>query len=105
MATTDLNQDHVMVGAEALQREDWENNRPLIHYVPAAEAVLAAVGTPEPVDVFNAWIEQDGLREAIAEELHRAYRSAEWESLSDFNKLPYRETADEVLRVIREFEQ
>lgn len=97
MATTDLNPDHVKAGAEALQREDWENDQPLIHYMPAAETVLATVAElPTP----------EGLREAVAEELHRASnRSAEWEPLSDFNKLPYRETADEVLRVIREFEQ
>lgn len=43
MATTDLNRGHVTAGAEALQREDWENSRPLIHYVPTAETVLAAV--------------------------------------------------------------
>lgn len=43
MATTDLNQDHVKAGAEALQREDWQNNCPLICYIPTAETVLDAV--------------------------------------------------------------
>ena len=66
MATTDLNQDHVKAGAEALQREDWEGNHPLIHYVPAAETVLDAVeqvrGGSDPVEDFLA---QDGLRQEL----------------------------------------
>lgn len=66
MADIDLNQDHVRAGAEALQREDWAGNHPLIHYVPAAETVLDAVEQvrdgSDPVEDFLA---QDGLRQEL----------------------------------------
>ncbi len=67
MADIDLNQDHVMAGAEALQREDWAGNHPLIHYIPTAETVLDAVAeltgsAPDPVEDFLA---QDGLRQEL----------------------------------------
>lgn len=83
MATTDLNQDHVKAGAEALQREDWEGNHPLIHYIPTAETVLDAVAeltgsTSDPVEDFLA---QDGLRQELIVKL-QSYDS-EWHSDGD----------------------
>lgn len=66
MATTDLNQDHVKAGAEALQREDWAGNHPLIHYVPTAETVLDAVAEmAEMADPVEDFLAQDGLRQEL----------------------------------------
>lgn len=48
MADIDLDQNQVRAGAEALQREDWENNKPLTHYVPVAETVLEAADQVPP---------------------------------------------------------
>lgn len=83
MADIDLDQDHVRAGAEALQREDWEGNHPLIHYVPAAETVLDAVAeltgsTSDPVEDFLA---QDGLRQELIVKL-QSY-DLEWHSDGD----------------------
>lgn len=83
MADIDLNQDHVMAGAEALQREDWAGNHPLIHYVPTAETVLDAVAeltgsAPDPVEDFLA---QDGLRQELIVTL-QSY-DPEWHSDDD----------------------
>lgn len=103
MADIDLNPDHVRAGAEALQREDWEGNHPLIHYVPAAETVLDAVGMPEPVDVVKAWIEQDGLREALATEI-AAGEGQLWPDLHEDELASYREAADTLLTLIVEYE-
>lgn len=103
MATTDLNQDHVRAGAEALQREDWAGNHPLIHYIPTAETVLDAVGTPEPVDVVKAWTEQDGLREAVAKQIADG-EGRFWPDLNEDELASYREAADTILTLIVEFE-
>lgn len=83
MATTDLNQDHVRAGAEAIQREDWAGNHPLIHYIPTAETVLDAVAqltgsTSDPVEEFLA---DDGLRQELIVKL-QSY-DPEWHSDGD----------------------
>lgn len=83
MADIDLDQDHVRAGAEALQREDWAGNHPLIHYIPTAETVLEAVAeltgsTSDPVEDFLA---QDGLRQELIVKL-QSY-DMEWHSDDD----------------------
>lgn len=103
MADIDLNQDHVQAGAEALQREDWANNRPLSHYVPFAETVLEAAELEAPVDVVTAWLDQDGLLEEMAKQVASA-EGLEWAGLHDDEQAAYREGADSLITLIKEYE-